>query len=287
MLSSYSLTTIFKERFHIVENIQVSSVSGGSINSAYRISNGTSQWFCKINSATKFPQLFEKEKKGLELLHVNGVKTPVVIDSFEAEGQQLLVLEWINETERTEKFWKDFGKTLAELHQVSGSSFGLNFDNYMGSVPQSNQPMDNWINFLIHRRLLPLIEKCNGANLLTTKHQDQFESLFQKLPTFFNDDEKPSLLHGDLWSGNFMCDENADPILIDPAVYFGHPAVDLGMTMLFGGFNSAFYEGYHYHAPLPSREQCDICNLYPLLIHLYLFGQSYLSQINKTLKQFA
>ena len=216
------------------------------------------------------------------------IKTPVVIDCFEAEDKQVLLLEWVQEGERTESFWKCFGEKLAALHRVSHDAFGLHEDNYMGSVPQQNTPHLNWSSFFAAERLIPLVQKCAAKKLLQPQHLAQFEAIEKELPSFF-EEEKPSLLHGDLWSGNFLCTQDAEPVLIDPAVYFGHRSVDLAMTTLFGGFRRPFYEAYHYHFPLPSNyeEQWAVCNLYPLLIHLYLFGSGYLSQIQQTLKRFS
>jgi protein-ribulosamine 3-kinase len=280
----------FKELFPSNTNeIHFGSVGGGCINEAYRIDFANRQFFCKINSATKFPQLFTKEANGLRLIaQQNLIKVPEVIDCFETSDQQVLLLEWITEGERTESFWKKFGEKLAALHHVSNGYFGLNEDNYMGSVPQSNQPTSNWIDFFIHQRLQPLIDQSLSQKLLSSKHQSQFENLYKQLPLIFDNQQKPSLLHGDLWSGNFMCNKNEEPVLIDTAVYFGYPSIDLGMTTLFGGFRSAFYEAYNYHSPFPSnyKEQWEVCNLYPLLIHLLLFGRSYLSQIERTLHNY-
>lgn len=292
-----SLTTIqssiaerLKQKlFSSTNEIHFSSVGGGCINECYRIQFGNHQFFCKTNSAVKFPHLLEKEKLGLELIAKQSIiKTPKVIDSFEANQQQILLLEWITEGERTERFWKILGEQLAALHQVSNHFFGCSEDNYMGSVPQLNQPSNNWIDFFINQRLQPLIDKCLSQKLLASKHQTSFENLYKQLPSVFNQQQKPSLLHGDLWSGNFMCNQSAQPVLIDTAVYFGHPSIDLGMTTLFGGFRSEFYEAYHYHFPFPSnyKEQWKVCNLYPLLIHLYLFGRSYLSPIENILSRF-
>jgi protein-ribulosamine 3-kinase len=111
--------------------------------------------------------------------------------------------------------------------------------------------------------------------------------LYDKLPEIFPP-EPSSLLHGDLWSGNFLCNEQSEPVLIDPAVYFGHRSVDLGMTTLFGGFDKSFYDAYAYWGTLPENyhEQWEVCNLYPLLIHLNLFGTGYLSSIAATLRRF-
>jgi fructosamine-3-kinase len=200
----------------------------------------------------------------------------------------LLVLEWIESGIRNETFWKKFGEQLAQLHTISREHFGFVEDNYMGSLTQVNSFATNWTDFFIRCRLQPQIELAINNHLLQKSHIASFESLYKKMGSVFNI-EKPSLLHGDLWSGNFMCNDRSLPVLIDPAVYFGHRSMDLAMTTLFGGFDRAFYDSYHYHFPFPANhsEQWEICNLYPLLIHLNLFGQSYLSDIAGTLKKFS
>jgi fructosamine-3-kinase len=273
----------------VISPVHFSSVGGGCINETYRIHFDEHEFFCKVNSAVKFPHLFKKESHGLKLIaEQNIIKVHEVIDCFEAEGWQILLLEWIHEGERTAQFWEKFGEQLSALHQVSNEYFGWNESNYMGSVPQFNQPSDNWVDFFSRQRLQPLIDQCLSQNLLTPKHLSQFENLYKQLPNIFDQKQKPSLLHGDLWSGNFICTKNAEPVLIDTAVYFGHPSIDLGMTTLFGGFHSRFYEAYNYHSSFPSNyaEQWQVCNLYPLLIHLLLFGSSYLSQIGRILNRY-
>lgn len=294
-MSLTAIQSVIQQRFKELpgfntNEIYFSSVGGGCINETYRICFGKQEFFCKLNSASKFPHLFEKEKRGLELIASQKIlKTPEVIDCFEAGNQQILLLEWIAAGERDEQFWARLGEQMAALHQVSNAYFGLHEDNYMGSVPQANQPAGNWIYFFIQQRLQPLIDQCLSKKLLTPKHQSVFEKLYGRLPSIFDEHQKPSLVHGDLWSGNLMCNQNSEPVLIDTAVYFGHPSVDLGMTTLFGGFGSGFYEAYNYHSPLPSnyKEQWKVCNLYPLLIHLLLFGTGYLSQIEQVLHSYA
>lgn len=145
--------------------VKLSPIGGGCINETYRVQPGGHQFFCKINSAAKFPRLFEKEKNGLKLIaKQNIIKVPEVIDCFETNGRQFLLLQWIKEGERTERFWKNFGEQVAALHQASNKYFGLNEDNYMGSVLQFNKPTHNWIDFFIHQRLQPLIDKCLSQN---------------------------------------------------------------------------------------------------------------------------
>lgn len=265
---------------------EILPVGGGCINQTYKITTASQEFFCKINSASKFPHLFLKEQNGINLLAKQRViRLPKIIEYCVFEDRQILILQWIKEGERNQEFWKSFGEQLAALHQVKSERFGLPEDNYMGSVPQSNKPHNSWIAFFVEERLKPLVKLCGES--LSYSHLKQFDAFYQKLPAIF-DNQKPSLLHGDLWNGNFMCNDQNQPVLIDPAVYFGHSAVDLGMTALFGGFDKAFYDAYHYHSPLPAnyKDQWKACNLYPLLIHLHLFGKSYLGQIEQTLFDF-
>jgi protein-ribulosamine 3-kinase len=278
-----------KELFPSSTKVRISAVSGGSINQTYRLDLGEHSFFCKVNSASKFPHLFQKEKEGLELIaRQEIIKTPEVIACFEEAGYQFLLLEWIREGARTAAFWKKFGEQLATLHKVTHEHFGYTGNNYMGSVPQSNRPTDNWADFFILERIEPLLKQCGDKQLLPTAYRSGIEKLYPLLPGIFSDEIKPSLLHGDLWSGNFICDENSEPVLIDPAVYFGHPSVDLSMTTLFGGFSQDFYQAYNDHFSFPSnyKEQWDVCLLYPLLIHLFLFGKSYLPAIGQIINRF-
>ena len=269
-------------------DLQFFSVGGGSINETYRLGYGESQYFCKINSATKFPRLFEKEKKGLELISQQGIiKTPGIIDCFETGNHQVLLMKWVSTGDRNPEFWKKFGEQLARLHAMTQEQFGWCEDNYMGSIPQSNTREESWVSFFIQHRLQPMVDQCRQKNLLSSKHLNLFGKLYDGLPGVFSEVQKPALVHGDLWNGNFMCNENSEPVLIDPAAFYGHPSVDLGMTTLFGGFSPGFYEAYNYHSPFPKnhKQQWQICNLYPLLIHLFLFGKGYLAQVEFSLHQ--
>lgn len=269
--------------------VQFYPVGGGSINDTYQlVVKGYGKLFLKVNSAAKYPQRFVKEKRGLECLG-NGkiLHVPPVILHHETDDYQLLLLGWIEGGVRTDQFWKKFGEQLAALHHLTYPSFGFEENNYMGALPQQNDHHNNWCEFFVRYRLEPQIQVARVKHLLQAKHLNAFENLYPELKNIFND-EQPALLHGDLWSGNFMCDQDSEPVLIDPAVYFGHRSMDLGMTTLFGGFERSFYEAYDYHFPFPKNytEQWDICNLYPLLIHLNLFGAGYLGQIERTLKRF-
>jgi len=272
-----------------ISSLQFHDVGGGSINDTYEvIINHNTRFFLKFNSATKYPALLRKEENGLEFLGKQKIiHVPSVIACDEIDGFQILLLEWIEDGLKTRNFWREFGEQLACLHHITHSQFGFGEDNYMGALPQINNEQKSWIDFFVYYRLQPQIEMAGERHLLQANHRGAFEDLYPKLNTIFNK-EKPSLLHGDLWSGNFMCNQTSEPVLIDPAVYFGHRCMDLAMTTLFGGFDKSFYESYHYHFPFPHNyhEQWEICNLYPLLIHLNLFGSRYLGEIETILTKF-
>lgn len=273
-----------------ISSIGLIPAGGGSINDTYQVKlTGEKKFFLKLNLADKFEGLFQKEKNGLEFLaKANCILTPSIFLCETIEKYQLLLLEWIEPGVRNEGFWKKFGEQLARLHHSSHDHFGFIENNYMGSLPQNNSFTENWEEFFVNYRLRPQIQLAIAKAHLGKDLVDRFENLFKKIGSFFNR-EKPALLHGDLWSGNFLCNSHSMPVLIDPAVYFGHRSMDLAMTTLFGGFDEVFYDSYHHHFPLPAnyREQWEICNLYPLLIHLNLFGKSYLADITNTLKKLA
>jgi protein-ribulosamine 3-kinase len=270
------------------DNCSFTSVGGGSINYTWRIKTDKQSFFCKINSTTDFPGMFDAEKNGLALLAQQQViRVPRVIANEQKDNNQVLILEWIEQGLKSETFWETFGRQLAALHHVQHNQCGLETDNYMGALPQHNTFTASWIEFFIHQRLQPQLKLALSHKLLEPAHAVQFEKLYQQLGIIFPA-EPPVLLHGDLWSGNFLCDERGKPVLIDPAVYYGHRSMDMAMTTLFGGFDASFYESYNYHFPLPVnyQQQWEVCNLYPLLIHLNLFGKSYLADILNTIRQY-
>jgi protein-ribulosamine 3-kinase len=272
-----------------IRSFQYDQVQGGSINEAFRLTvNKTLSLFCKVNSASKFPGLFEKERRGLEQLASLGIiRVPQVYAADQVGDNQLLILEWIQQGHPSEKFWTRFGEQLATLHRVSHEYFGGQEDNYIGALIQRNKPTDHWVDFFIGQRLDPQIQLALANQILCAADLELFNRLYPALPGFFPL-RVPAFLHGDLWSGNFLCDEKNQPVLIDPAVYFGDPGMDLGMTTLFGGFDQPFYSAYADSNPFPEnhQQQWEICSLYPLLVHLNLFGKSYLPAIIKILKRY-
>ena len=265
----------------------ISPLSGGDINEVYKINCTLGEYVVKYNSRLRFPAMFYKEANGLELLRKGGLRTPNVIDHFEDRDDQFLILEYVAEKKVENKFWFHFANNLSELHQKSNTSFGLDQNNYIGSLVQHNGQMPTWEEFFISKRLKPLIKMAFDKGLLARKHLADFDHFFtvftELLPV-----EPPSLLHGDLWSGNLLCGSGQQAVFIDPAVYYGHREVDIAMTKMFGGFDPVYLDHYQDRFPLEKgwEERVPIHNLYPRLVHLVLFGRSYLSGIENVIQKY-
>jgi protein-ribulosamine 3-kinase len=265
-----------------------SFLSGGCINKGGRLTTSGGSFFLKWNDEKKFPGMFAAEARGLALLHhAKALAVPVVVQAGSADGFQFLLLEYIKSAARSGSFWKHFGAGLAALHKNSAAYYGLDHDNYIGTLPQRNETNSSWINFFIDQRLKAQLKIAVDQNRIEKEISKQFDVLFNKLSSLLPG-ESPALLHGDLWSGNLMVNSIGDPCLIDPAVYYGHREADLAMTQLFGGFDASFLHSYREVFPLADdfHDRFDLYNLYPLLVHLNLFGGGYKSQIVCVLKRF-
>ena len=262
-----------------------SIVGGGSINNAYKVTTGKGVYFIKTYRGIR--DFFELEAKGLELLrNANELIIPEVVGFGEIEGLSYLVMKFIEGGARRGDFWNNFGHKLAALHNHSHPQFGIDYSNYIGSLPQQNKLTTTWIDFFIHQRIEPQLQLAKKAGLLSPQFLNDFESLFKKLNSILPA-LTPSLVHGDLWSGNFLVSSTSEPVLIDPAVYYGNREMEIAYTMLFGGFAEDFYESYSEVYTLTREfynERADIYNLYHLLVHLNLFGKSYLGSIEQIIK---
>ena len=269
----------------IVRN--ATAVAGGCINNAVIVETGDGQFFLKWHSS--IPQdMFEKEAKGLQILADSKIiKVPKVIGYGFLEGKHFLILENIRSTSPGRQFWEKFGEALANLHQQSNIQYGLSHDNYIGKLVQINTPMDNWIDFFIKCRLEVQLLLAIENKLVTPEFIKVYRKFYELLPRLIPT-EKPSLLHGDLWSGNFMVGPDGFACLIDPAVYYGHREVELAFTTMFGGFDHTFYSAYQSSWPLEPgwRERFDIYNIYPSMVHANLFGASYLSGVRTVLNKY-
>jgi protein-ribulosamine 3-kinase len=263
--------------------IQEFSFSGGGcINNGGKIRTASGIFFLKWNDEKKFPGMFAAEHKGLQLLgEQNKIRIPNVVGDGTQGSHQFLLLEFIDQKSKSKNYWELVGTRLALLHQTTHKEFGLDHDNYIGSLRQFNRSTARWIDFFIHERLNVQLQLAIDNGIAPTGWRKKFESLYLKLPELVPS-EPPSLLHGDLWSGNLITDERGEPCLIDPAVYFGNREADLAMTRLFGGFSEVFYSTYQDAFPLAPgfEERIDLYNLYPLLVHVNLFGGSYVHSVD-------
>ena len=285
MLRSKDLNIIEKKTRTQILNQK--SLSGGDINNLYLLETTTLPLVVKSNSIADFPNMFEYEKKGLEKL--KQTKTIQIVDTINQINHNdlsFLILNYIKTSPETSEFWEKFGLQLNQLHQTQSISFGLDTPNYIGSLPQQNNWCTTWTEFYVTQRLEPQLKKIVEKGFLK-ELVTQFEKLYHQLDSLFPK-EPASLLHGDLWNGNFISGENNTPWLIDPAIYFGHREMDIGMTMLFGGFDSIFYSAYNCENPLEKNweERVPLTQLYPLLVHVNLFGNQYSEPIKSILNRF-
>ncbi len=276
------------ENFLQTDIRNISAVSGGDINEAYSLQSDSGVYFLKVNNAKSFPEIFAKEKNGLEALSKNSTfRIPKVLGVTESDNKQFLFMEYIEQGRQSSDFWENFGRKLAEMHKQTSENFGWETDNYMGNLKQQNNWTQSWSDFFANNRILPLVEILFQRNSISKTTVESAENLCQQIDEIFPN-ESPSFIHGALWSGNFMTDETGNPVLIDPAVSFSHREMDLGMTKLFGGFSEEFYDSYHENFPLENgwQERLPLSQLYPLLIHAVLFGGSYISRSQAIIERF-
>ena len=254
-------------------------VAGGDISAAWRLDAESGPLFLKTGPLSSL-DMFSAEADGLKELAAPGViRVPRVIACDTAGDTAFVALEWLEFEAPTRATEFRLGEQLAALHDVTRERFGWHRDNTIGLTPQHNDEADDWIAFFREQRLgfqlrLAADQGYNGAL------QEQGAQLMKRLPVYFEGYEPAaSLLHGDLWGGNWAsCD--GEPVIFDPAVYFGDRESDLAMTRLFGGFGAAFYEAYEARAPFAPgyRERCDLYQLYHVLNHLTLVGSAYLGR---------
>lgn len=274
-----------------IEIERSSPISGGDINEAYRLTlTGGRHIFMKSNTKENLP-LFTAEAVGLAAIaKTKVIGTPRVLAIGTDEGRggyAFLLLEYISGKNSGGNYWEDFAGQLAAMHRtstaglVSGGKYGFNSDNFIGRRRQINKPCDGWVNFFRECRLEPQLR--DAAGYFDREDWRKINRILDHLDEVLVEPEYPSLLHGDLWSGNVITGNDGSAWLIDPAVYVGHAEADIAMTELFGGFPGSFYDAYKKVAPFqPGYERRrDIYNLYHLLNHLNLFGRMYLSEVKR------
>jgi len=266
--------------------ISNTSISGGCIANSQIIKTADGdKYFLKSYGTNS--TILQNEANGLnELAKSRTVRIPKVI----AITDDSLLLEFIETGRKANDFSELFGHQFAKMHQTTSNKFGFFENNFIGSNPQINiWKGGGWADFFWENRLLFQFKLAEQNGHVNSEFRKLFSLLEKELPSILDGtEEAPTLMHGDLWSGNFMVDENGNPVLIDPAVYYGHREADLAMTKLFGGFDSKFYSSYNSKYPLPSGWECrmDLYKLYHVLNHLNLFGSSYYSHAISIIRKY-
>ena len=312
--SRVSLSAILDELREVygIDTKGTNPVSGGDINQSYRLHTTDRDLFLKFQP-DPVPGMFAAEADGLEALrgvmqeHSGSTANPPhdpphdpphnpaslrIPDIIAFDPDRYLLLEYIETAphtptlSRAESFRK-LGHGLARLHQQHQPHFGWHRNNFIGRLPQSNQPCETFPDFFIRQRIEPQLRLAIDTGRLPATLQPHWSRLQRELPSIFPDTH-PALTHGDLWSGNVMIDSVGEPVLIDPAVAASHPETDLAMTRMFGGFPPEFTRAYEEIRPLPPGfpRRAELYNLYPLLVHVNLFGGSYAHSAAALLKTY-
>jgi len=267
------------------------AISGGSINQTHvlNLTNGQ-RVFMKQNPSPP-TDFFLSETRGLKLLSQvkNGPRIPKPLAVQSVSRPTFILLEYIESSSEDENFAEKLALSLAELHRMSQEHYGLDHDNYIGSTPQKNALEKDGIVFFRDQRIDFQRQLARRSGLLPVTIDKEIDSLCDELGKFLNiSGEKPALLHGDLWSGNYFPDSEGKPCIFDPAVYYGLREADLAMTELFGRLPQKFYDVYQEVFPMNPgyEERKDLFNLYHLLNHLNIFGSSYLSSVQQIVKRY-
>jgi fructosamine-3-kinase len=265
----------------------LSRVSGGSINECYQWPCAGGVLFVKVAARETFPD-FQAEAAGLaELAAARALRVPRVLAVGHTDDAAFLTLEWISPGTRTPECERRLGEGLAALHAVTAPRFGWTRDNTVGRTPQLNNWTDDWVEFFRERRLRPQLTRAVAGGyreLLEVPGQHLLESVHLLLA---DHQPAPSLLHGDLWGGNWLASEDIEPVVFDVAVYYGDREADLAMTRLFGGFGDSFYAGYEAVMPAAAGElkRRDLYNLYHVLNHANLFGAGFARQARESIER--
>lgn len=266
----------------------VRPVSGGDISTVSLLSTEKRSFIIKINSAPIAEAMFKAEKKGLDTIkQTETIATPRTYACDVFEGNAFLLMEYIETKSPSPQDLNIFGEQLASLHSITAADYGLSHDNFIGRLDQSNTNHAKWSDFYIRERLIPQFKVSRNRSLLSSDEIPSEQILEQRCFDLFQN-VKPSLLHGDLWNGNYIISTDGVPYLIDPAIYYGHHEVDIAMSRLFGGFGNEFYKAYHKHYPVSNatEDRIQLFQLYYLLVHLNMFGSSYYGSVKRILKAY-
>jgi fructosamine-3-kinase len=266
-------------------------LSGGDINDAFEVRLEDARTIFVKTNAHAASEMFPAEARGLAwLTEAGALRIPEVLAvSSPNDEVRFLALELVRSGGPARGHDETLGRGLAALHRFGASGFGLEHDNFIGSLPQSNRAKPSWAEFYETERLGPQLARAVEQGRASATMRRGFERLFARLGGLLGPAETPSRLHGDLWGGNLHTDENGAPCLIDPAVYGGHREVDLAMMRLFGGFGERVFSAYAEAFPLApgARERVELYQLYPLMVHVNLFGGGYAGSVERVLAKYA
>jgi fructosamine-3-kinase len=266
-------------------------LSGGDINDAFEVRLADARTVFVKTNARAAPEMFPAEARGLAFLaEPKALRVPEVLAVSSPDAPvRFLALELVRSGSPARGHDEALGRGLAALHRFGAPGFGLDHDNFIGSLPQSNRAHPRWADFFENERLAPQLELAASRGRASAAMRRGFERLFSRLADLVGPDEPPSRLHGDLWGGNLHTDESGAPCLIDPAVYGGHREIDLAMMRLFGGFGERVFSSYAEAFPLApgSSDRIQLCQLYPLMVHVNLFGGGYAAQVERVLTRYA
>jgi protein-ribulosamine 3-kinase len=245
------------------------------------LSDGAFAVFAKFSDAPNGSEQFEIELEGLRLLSERaGVRTPAPIGIVAAEGGTLLVLEAVRAVARSPRFWRQVGRTLARIHEIEGEHFGLDTDGYFGPLSQDNTPANDWPVFYVEHRLWPGLRMAIDSGNLPPAVIRQVERLIARVPQLCGPEIAPALLHGDAQQNNYISTEQG-PVVIDPAIYYGHPEMDLAQVDLFAPVPEDLFEGYRDARPIDPGfwQRRDLWRVWGYLASVAAEGRGYLSQL--------
>ncbi|MCH8553543.1 MAG: fructosamine kinase family protein [Schleiferiaceae bacterium] len=271
-----------------VKILQARLLTGGDINEAFLVRTQVGEFFVKWNKKDKYPGIFNAEANGLRALQqVGSLQVPNVIGIGTDAKRDFLILEYIQTQRKKPNFWEAFGKGLAAIHQTSSEKYGWEEDNYIGSLRQNNTWIKDFDAFYVTNRLEPMLKLAVDKGRIPAADLSTYQLFCDKFATYVPQ-EVPALLHGDLWGGNYIVNAEGLPCVIDPAVSFGHRESDLAMMRLFGGFSHDVFHYYNQYFPLEKgwQERVPVFSVYPLLVHVVLFGGSYIAKLKDTVKKF-
>ncbi|AVI50226.1 fructosamine kinase [Pukyongia salina] len=260
-------------------------MAGGDINDVFLLRTNNGDLVVKLNLNDKYPSMFDTEKAGLELLaSTETFRIPKIIACGIEEHHAYLLMEYIDGGAKKKSFWEEFGGRLANLHQNSADLYGWKYNNYIGSLFQANSFYNLASQFYIENRLRPQIGLARRQGYLEKDLTNFFKNIADIIPQ-----EAPALIHGDLWSGNYLIDNTGAPVLIDPSVSYSHREMDLAMMQLFGGFPAEVFKVYQEEFPLlPDwEERIALWQLYYLLVHLNIFGGGYLARVETIISRYS